>query len=290
MENSTTFVTCIYDDLFETELGGRPQPTTRYFYGVESMLKMNSPFVIFTWKKDVVRVEEFFTTFLGEEKFNKLIKVLEFDLYNTDFRDMIKEERKINQTLSGDRCYDLMISKFLMLKISIEKNPFDSDRFFWVDAGLSHQSLFPDKYLDLNSGDRRWSYCSLFTPKVVENLRIKSENKILLLLLNYSSGCKTCHLPKEEYGFNIIGGLFGGKKEDLYSFCEDNVKSFKSYLIDENTIYTEEQIMTIKYSWNEENFEVIEFDIWYHENSGEWVREFIKGKKNFYKIFEKLNT
>jgi hypothetical protein len=34
----------------------------------------------------------------------------------------------------------------------------------------------------------------------------------------------------------------------------------------------------------------LEFDTWYHEDCGDWVKDKIIGKKNFYKIFEELNA
>ena len=57
MNNKVTFVTCIYDDLYGSELGGRSNPTRKYYYGVESALKMDSPYVIFCWPKDVEKLD-----------------------------------------------------------------------------------------------------------------------------------------------------------------------------------------------------------------------------------------
>ena len=289
--NNLTFVTCIYDDLFGTEFGGRPHPTRKYFYGLESAMKMDSPFVIFTWPKDVIRVSDYFKEFLGEEKFNKFVMVVEYDLYQTEIREVIKKEKEHNTKIPGDRSHDVMLGKFLMMKRAIESNYFNTETFFWIDSGLSSSSLFPNKYLDLESRERRYSSCSLFTPKVVNHLLENSTDKILLIKMNeVGYWFDKSHLSPGDGTWYIIGGLFGGKKDLMMDFCNDSINSFLDHLINKKTLYSEEQIMTIIRSFNKERFNIIEFDVWHHENSGDWVQGKIIGKRNFYKIFEEFNV
>lgn len=289
--NNLTFVTCIYDDLFGTEFGGRPHPTRKYFYGLESAMKMDSPFVIFTWPKDVIRVSNYFKEFLGEEQFDKLVRVVEYDLYQTEIREVIKKEKEHNTKIPGDRSHDVMLGKFLMIKRAIESNYFNTETFFWIDSGLSSSSLFPNKYLDLESRERRYSSCSLFTPKVVNHLLEKSIDKILLIKMNeVGYWFDKSHLSPGDGTWYIIGGLFGGKKDLMIDFCNDSINSFLDHLINKKTLYTEEQIMTIIRSFDKERFNIIDFDVWHHENSGDWVQGKIIGKRNFYKIFEEFNV
>jgi hypothetical protein len=47
--------------------------------------------------------------------------------------------------------------------------------------------------------------------------------------------------------------------------------------------------MTFEVIHNEDDYNYIEFDSWYHEDSGDWVANHIIGKKLFYHIFEKFN-
>jgi hypothetical protein len=291
MNNQITFVTCIYDDLYGNEFGGRPHPTRRYYYGIESQLKMGNPFVIYTWPKDVQKITDYFKEFLGDEKFIKLIKVEEYDLNTTEIRGVLKKAITENIWVPGDRPYDVMIGKFIMMQKAIESNFFNTELFFWIDAGLSHQALFPDKYLDINSGDRRWSSCSLFTPKVPIKLIESAQDKILVFKINaIGHYFNKEHLAEEDWhGAFIIGGIFGGKKDIFKTLCIESINKFLYFLNEENTLYIDEQILTIIYSNNKQNFNVIEFDTWYHENSGDWVKDFIIGKKNFYKLFEDFN-
>ena len=290
MNNKVTFVTCIYDDLYGSELGGRSNPTRKYYYGVESALKMDSPYVIFCWPKDVEKLEKFFTDFLGHEEFQKRIRVIGYDLYKTDLREIIKREKVKNTNIPADRCHDVMFGKFSMVLKVIEENFFGSEYFFWIDAGLSSSSLFPNKHLDLSIPEKRYNSCHLFTPKVVDSLISNSSDKVLFLKLNtvgYQFNKK--HLPPDHGPWYIIGGLFGGKKDQMINLCKSVLDSFLFHISVHDTLYFEEQIMTILYSFNRGDYNVIEFDTWYHEDCGDWVQERIKGKKNFYKIFEDFN-
>ena len=289
-----TFVTCIYYDLFETEFGGRLHPKNKYFYGIESTLKTNSPFVIFVWPKNIEETKNYFIDFLGVDEFNNRIKVIGFDLYATNYREIIKKEKETGsgQRYAGDRSPDVCISKFVMLKQVAKDNYFNTESFFWIDAGLSSSSLFPDKYLDLDSKDRRWSSCSLFTPNVAENLYKKLDDRVLLIKNNSLGwGFKAGHISYDDKAYYyIIGGLFGGMKESIITFCSQIVNSFYYYVNDEEMLYMDEELLTLLYFNNKESFNTLEFDVWHHEDSGEWVQELLIGKKNFYTLFEELNN
>lgn len=290
MKNQLTFVTCVYDDLYGTEFGGRPHPRNKYYFGIESALKMGIPILIYTWQKDLHKILTHFENFFNDKQITDLIRVEPFDLNETELREIIKIEKNKNPKLPGDRCYDVMLGKFLMIKRAIESNFFESDYFFWIDAGLSSSSLFPNKYLDLFSKERRYSSCSLFTPKVPSHLINKSRDKILFLKLNtVGYWFDKSHLSEGDGGWYIIGGLFGGTKDKMKELCEESIESFLYHINDKNTLYTEEQILTILYSFNKDKFNVAEFDVWHHEDSGDWVKDKIIGKKNFYKIFEEFN-
>ena len=289
MDNRITFVTCIYDDLYQTEFGGRPHPGRKYFFGIESALKTNSPFVIFGWPKDVERITNHYINFLGEEEFKKRIRVLPHDLHTTPIRSIIKQELP-KHNISGDRSIDVMFGKFLMIKKTIEENFFGSEKFFWIDAGLSSSDLFPNKYLDKQFPDKQYSSCTLFTPKVSDKLSELTSNKILLIKMNGVGHWMTReHLFEGGGLWYIIGGLFGGNKDQMLDFCEKVISSFLYHIEKYNHLYFEEPIMTIVYSFNQNDFEILEFDVWAHEDAGAWVLDAIKGKKNFYKIFEDIN-
>jgi hypothetical protein len=290
VKNKITYVTCIYDDLYGTELGGRPHPLYRYFQGIESSLKLNCPFVIFTWPKDVERVKNYYINFLGQEQFDKRIRVLSYDLYDTPIREIIKNERPKNNWVPGDRCIDVMFGKYYMLLKSITENFFNTENFFWIDAGLSHSVLFPQKHMDQTRGDKKDSWCNLFTEKVSSKILELSKEKIFLVKMSQCSQyVDRNHTSPNWDGGYIIGGLFGGNKEILKEFSEKVINSFLYHIKELSILYFEEQIMTIVYSFDQDKFNTLNFDEWAHENTGEWAQANLVGRKSFYKIFEELN-
>lgn len=290
-----TYVTCIYDDLFTTEFGGRPDPAwRRYYFGLESSTKMLAPIVIFTWPHNVTKVETHYKNFLGEEQFNKQIKVMAFDLYQSPFYELIKSIKTYEQGYKSDRSYDLTIAKFIFLQKVIELNCFNSNYIFWMDAGLSHSALFPYKYLDNTVHDKKWTECSLFTPSVVTESVKRAKDNILFLKCNsVGHGLPPDLINRkklnEEQLWYIIGGYFGGPKEKMKELCSTIMSEFVNHIKVNNILFLEEQVLTIHVSFNDEQYVYETFDMWYHEDSGEWVRPYIINKKSFYKIFEEFN-
>ena len=74
-----------------------------------------------------------------------------------------------------DRCHVLCLSKVHWLAEQGRLNPFGSERFYWIDAGLSYPGLFPRRYLDTPEGFD----CALFGP---DTLRALDARPAMLLL------------------------------------------------------------------------------------------------------------
>lgn len=289
LNTKLTFVSCIYDDLFGTEFGGRPHPYYRYYQGIESAIKLNAPFVIFTWDKDVEKVRSHFINYLGHEEFDKRMRVIAYDLHNTPIRETVKTQLSKNSWVPSDRCIDVMFGKFFMVKKSIQENYYNSDYFFWIDAGLSNSCLFPYRHMDQTRPDKREGWCNLFTETVTKKLIQFSENKILLIKMSQvGQYVNRDHLSQNWDGGYIIGGLFGGKKDNINNFSDQVLDLFRHFT-DNSQLYFEEPIMTILYSRDQENFHTLNFDVWAHEDSGQWVQDSIKNQISFYRTFEELN-
>lgn len=294
IDNQVTYVTCIYDDLYQTEFGGRPGSGRRYYYGLESFTNVLSPIVIFTWSHNVEKVENYYKNFLGEHRFYKQIKVLPFDLDKSPYYELIKSIKTYDQGYNYDRSYDLMIARFLFLRQVIKENYFNSTYIFLVDAGLSHSALFPDKYLDTADVERRYTECSLFTPAVREESIKRCKDTILFLQLNnVGHWLPSEYVNQEELHSDnlwyIIGGYFGGIKEKVDEFCSIILSNFVDYIKNDNLLLLDEQLTTIHVSHNKNKYVYEKFDMWHHENSGDWAQPHRVGKKSFYKIFEEFN-
>jgi hypothetical protein len=190
----------------------------------------------------------------------------------------------------SDRCYEIQYSKFDWFNYEDKSY----DYYFWIDAGLSHTGIIPDKHLD-GPGYRCYFESHLFNNDFLKNLISFSEDKFVVIskenVRNYWD--KTVD-PKfyNEYNrtLHIIGGLFGGQ----VSLWDNVVEKFDNYvnevLNDEKKLYLEENIMTLMFYNHNDLFKNLLFDVWWHEdNYKEHPENFFIENKSFYKIIEELN-
>jgi hypothetical protein len=287
-----TITTCLYYDLCGTEFGGRVHPRNKYFYGLISMLKMDSSIVLYCWEKNIKELTEFVVSEYGENVLQK-IRFEPFDLYKSPLYDIIRTIKDPEEQKKSDRTYDLMQAKFLMVKDTIQKNYYNVDNFYYMDVGLSSSALFPFKYLPIqNDPMKKWSDCSLFNNELVNGLikLIDPPNQVVMWRISdWLHWIDPIHLRTTDRE-SIIGGIFGGKREPMIKYCDDITNRFIDMVLNKKALYLDEVIMTIEHNFNPEKYKKVNFDVWYHEDSGDWCQAAIVGKKSFYKTFEELNN
>ena len=91
---SVKFITCIYGDLYGTELGGRPSRFGHYMNSLLSLLKMtDADFVCYTSEDEIYDLEMFY---YHENNIPKdKLKFVVFDLYETKFKDLINHTKDL---------------------------------------------------------------------------------------------------------------------------------------------------------------------------------------------------
>ena len=286
-----TFVSCLYHDLCGTEFGGRVHPKRKYFYSLLSLLKMNCSFIIYCWRKDISELQDFVSEHLGENILEK-VKFLEYDLYEAPLYNIIKSIKNIEEQKKIDRSYDVAMGKMTMMNKAIQDNHFNSDYFFFTDVGLSSSALFPFRFLPMQDDPmRKWSECSLFSDRLIHNLiRLSEQHQKVLLwkISDWLHWISPDHLQRSDRS-SVIGGIFGGKKDVVEIFSNVIVEKFKHIIEYDKFLYLEEVIMTIEESINSDKYYCLDFDTWYHEDSGDWCQNARQNKKSFYHTIEELN-
>jgi hypothetical protein len=294
MKPSVKFITAIYSDLFGSEFGGRPNRYWHYRWSLLSLLKMtDADFVCYTSDREY---EDLKTFFFIENNVNKeKLKIVVSDLNKNRYSNLINKYKDVEKAKVGDRCLEIQYMKFEWFN----NEDMSYDYYFWIDAGLSHCGLLPNKYLSLTGNHNKGYYESnIFNNVFLRNLVRKTENKFTIIAKendrNYWSGTvNPIHYKKYDRSYHVIGGLFGGKKE----LWKNIVDLFNDYLtevtISDNNLYFEEHIMSLMYRNHEELFHSYSFDIWWHED--ERIPDFdiiahTKKNKSFYKIIEELNN
>jgi len=285
MENKKNlFVTCFYNGLDNTVLGGRVGRLWHYFHALKSVINLGSDVVVYTSEGDKPHLE----AAISQSKHPENVKIILYDLYSHPYHDYFQNHMNGTKT---DRCNEIMHGKQLWMSNHLSDG---YDNIYWIDCGLSHGGLFPRRYRNGDSFEDFFS-CSLFNPKMVENLN-KYEDKFIILY-----GDQTYHLfeaapshlffkekPRDE-NCHIVGGMFGGRTDLVKKFCEDYenlMKEMKEY----NCFEREEQLLTILYFRNKEFFQPLKFTTWHHEEVDLGICCNHPNDVYFYRIFEELNN
>jgi len=286
------FITAMYARLAGSDLGGRHARGGHYKFSLLSLLKMtNADFICYTSEDEIYDLEMFF---YHENNISKdQLKFVVFDLFDTKFKDLINNKKDLDSTRKSDRCVEVQYSKFHWWWNEDKTY----DYYFWIDAGLSHCGLVPNKFLPHEGLQRRYYECTLFQNDFLKNLIEFTGDKIFIMGKendrNYWSGTVGQKYYTEfDRSIHIIGGLFGGKKENwdwLVSTFEDYTKQ----ILEDSTerVPMEEQVMTLMYFNHKDRFERKHFDIWWCPDNcppGTDMTLFDRNK-SFYKILLELN-
>ena len=108
---SVKFITCIYGDLYGTELGGRPSRFGHYLNSLLSLLKMtDADFVCYTSSREIDRLKSFFyvENNISEQK-------LKFELSNlrtTRYENLLQKYKNYDSAKKSDRCFEIQYQKF----------------------------------------------------------------------------------------------------------------------------------------------------------------------------------
>lgn len=283
------FITAIYSDLYGTEFGGRQSRKDHYRFSLLSLLKMtDADFLCYTSEREIKNLENFFYNQNGISKEKLRFNV--FDLSKIEISTTINEVKNFNQIRKSDRCYEIQYSKFFWFK----NEDVTYDYYYWIDAGLSHTGLIPDKYLS-GQGYRRYFECSLFNNKFLKNLINKTNHKFLILSKENSRNFWENTVDRQFYNqydnsVHIIGGLFGGKREVFELVSNLFIDYLLSVIKTQKKLFLEEHILSLMYQNHKELFNTLNFDVWWHEdNYKDSPPEFFTINKSFYKILEELN-
>jgi hypothetical protein len=288
---SVKFITSIYSDLHGTEFGGRVGRNGHYRYSLLSLLKMtDADFLCYTSDREIESLKSFFYDehSISPEK----LKFQIFDISETKFRDLIKLRKNVDQIKQGDRCIEIQYSKFHWWWNEDKSY----DYYYWIDAGLSHCGLIPNKYLVGEHPQARYYESSLFNNEFLKNVITDTNDKFLLLGKendrNYWSGTVDPKWYKEfDRSIHIIGGMFGGHRDKW----DEIVNLFEGYtknIIEEDKgLPHEENVMTLMYVNHRELFERKHFDIWWcKDNAPAGVTdELFEQNKSFFRILEEFN-
>jgi hypothetical protein len=194
-----------------------------------------------------------------------------------------------------------MYSKTDWLRSIIKKNPYNSKYFYWIDAGLSHHGLFPQKFRRNDTGDAQfdqWYNYNLFNNTFIDRILAPTVDSDKIFCIGFEQEGGLLHYPwfTEIYdkprssNLHFIGGLFGGSAEQLLWFC-DLVDTRLQKAFELGYLHMEEQIYTSILQDYTEKFKYKTFNFWYYPDTENKIYEnslcHLEGRepKCFYEMF-----
>ncbi len=219
MNKTTTIVSALFNFKRE-DIDGRKWSDYLKWFSI--FLKLRAPMIIYTTKD----LKEFITTrrkdLLTKIIFQKIEDIPYFYLYD-QIKAIIDSKKYQNNIKDNTRieCKEpfytiIQYSKFLWLENSVQKNTFDSDFYFWLDAGSGR--FF-----------KNYNYKNEFPSLLGNNFLMDIENSFLLQMNCdfypdlYNESELDLNYLYDNRSF-VLGSIFGGYK---------NTISKVSYLIED---------------------------------------------------------
>jgi hypothetical protein len=258
-------VTCIYNKLHHTPLGGRNNREGRYNRSLRVIAQTNTQIFCFTSAAE-------YDDLVAEFSDVSNIQFIVFELKDVPYSEEIQRVKLAVADTSDrfwqERCFEVMWGKLHMMQHIIDNYP-EFPKLFWMDAGLSHVDIISPKYRsksDIESGHPELT-TGLFTPLLSSRLEELADNKIIMITV---SQVQRPMMPP-SYNSNgyatlgtTVGGLFGGWVPSLRKFIANFFQ--KAYAaMNDGLLFSEETIFYALYTDNPEDFVEFHFNSWYHE-------------------------
>lgn len=266
--NQTLMISAYFADLHLTEMGGRRKNLceSKYIPSLKSLKKMEVPFAVWYDANYHHTYPSLLRTVLDGNDV-----LLPYNLFAGPFYSKIKR-LKTKYQINGcgeQRTYDLFIHRVIMMQETLRLFP-DYEYYWWIDAGLSYESLFPHKYLPFLKEQHHWQQfaeCTVFRPCIVQNLNQDAGDQFSVFMIN------RCEYPWlndlfsdfRELNKTIIGGLMGGKKEVFSNFLTDFIP-FIDDLLDRDYLALDETYFTMFWMKHPELFKIHPFYTWYNDD------------------------
>ncbi len=301
-DNKATLVTALYLHRPQEILGGRGWTFDFFASPFKNILSLGLPMVIYTHDKMEKELTEFMNSYaradftiinqnLTEFKYsNQILKYLRASGRFKD--DVFIDEKGIN-----DRNTHLCLSKMYWLQDVQKENPFNSNNFFWIDAGLFHHGIFPETFGGMERFTNFYKKSSYYYPDNKNNIFNVELGKFLshkvskfLALIHKEMPIndkikKILKTPHPKIGY-VVGGLMGGPSKYIDLVFQDFDLGL-SQVLSSNSIVLEEDLLSCTSSFNPDYYQTIKFNQWYHDIPDDPCYYGVSSKnKSFYKIFK----
>ncbi len=299
-----TFVTAIYDSGPSSLLGGRGWGIDYYLPSLINIAKMGAPIVVYCPRRDVPAIEGAIAPHFAD------YRVIPFELAQFEhFERFLAWKETYWKTLQiNNRNEVLCFLKSYWVQDAIAANHFGHDRYFWIDAGLTHHGIFPEKVggVELRTSPPASHYApanpaNIFTPALGNALaHAAPEGRLFFCALPFSQRhaqrpvyeavtAATLGTPASQVHISdhLVGGLFGGRARDLRTVHRLYAELLAAF-IEARAFTLEEQVFSGLNAGRPELFSLRRFQTWWFHSPGERTSRLDAEGDSFYKIFTRL--
>jgi hypothetical protein len=299
-----TFVTAVYRSDPSSLLGGRGWDINTYLPSLINIGQLGVPVVVYCPTADVERIQDAIRPYFISAR------VEPFELSAFEFFEEVVtwKEEYVDEIKLNDRNEVLCFLKSYWLQQTINANPFGHDTFFWIDAGLSHHGIFPERVggVELRRTHPPERYHPLhantiFTPALADALKAEvTESQVMFCAMPFNPGYpgteRYLQLAERFSGRpagsvriekHLVGGIFGGSVGAVRRLHEE-YGALLAEFISSRTRTLEEQVFSTLYAIHPELFRLEEFDVWHFHSPGERTSYLPAEGESFYKIFVRL--
>tara|TARA_R100001163_G_C5061320_1_gene198218 strand:- start:1325 stop:2224 length:900 start_codon:yes stop_codon:yes gene_type:complete len=265
----------------------------RYLYSIVQLSRMNLPIKL-------VCGENVYDALTIELQHNnvKNIEVEVRDLSSFKYSKKIGE-LKNKYPEKFNFYHEIDWAKLDLLKEEAEKG---ADYTYWIDCGLAHRGLWPDRYskspdtLTGFSHDRQnYEFDKVFNPHFFTKINEWVGDKLIDIrsIMQYHPFDEINKLAGEDICCDgqTIGGILGGNKNQL-DFFINNFYHYADLCLSDDKVLNHEAIITTIAHKNSEKFKTFKFDTWYHENTGgmDWITpEWLDTQVSFYEFIKEID-
>lgn len=294
----TKFVTCIYNGLYRTDMGGRLNRDWPYKYSLGAIARSGIDLICYTSPEEFEELEKYFLEVEEVDNIEFRAAPLDAMYFHEGVMQIRRSVEKYN-TLNEwkQRSVHIMWGKFIFLKQVISE-PHNLDNIFWIDAGISHGGIIHSRFnphydhnekfvRDLDKSTYHLTFRNelIFNSEFENNLVNYTGNEYLLnIKCTHPQHRLIPNIPYKTRG-SVIGGIFGGNIEFVDVYCDKVIELFEYYL-SKGELWTEEHLMTILASTDDMvPLKTYEFDTWYHPD---WMEQYNEKQSSFCNFFDEI--
>ncbi|MBN2374680.1 hypothetical protein JXL19_12930 [bacterium] len=244
--NEVTFITALFD--IQRDEKGDGRNINQYLEWFKRTLKLNTPMIVYVESK----FEDFVKQNRPLEYKTKIIiqrmEDLSYFKYKEHILRIINSKEYKAKIRHPDRIecilpeYDIIqYSKFGWLEEAVRINPFETDYFFWIDAGISRF------FEDVNISD---SYPGDKGIKIIKTNKfiVQARNDLYSYAINDNFIWDSANL--------LIGTMFGGYKDIVLKIGNKINNLFENIMLKENNVNNEQLALALIWRDNKDLFDI----------------------------------